>query len=104
MGLWKSLRGAVQIEITGADIGRSLRRLNEVGITLENITVSGNLCISACIARRDYPRLVQILTPFGDEIRETKRIGIYWKFHSLKHRPVLMSKISFSFQRFHSLL
>lgn len=91
MGLWKSLRGAVQIEITGADIGRSLRRLNEVGITLENITVSGNLCISACIARRDYPRLVQILTPFGDEIRETKRIGIYWKLHSLKHRPVLIA-------------
>lgn len=91
MGLWNSLRGAVQIEITGADIGRSLRRLNEVGITLENITVSGNLCISACIARRDYPRLVQILTPFGDEIRETKRIGIYWKLHSLKHRPVLIA-------------
>lgn len=91
MGLWKSLRGAVQIEITGADIGRSLRRLNEAGITLENITVSGNLCISACIARRDYPRVVQILAPFGDEIRETKRIGIYWKFHSLKHRPVLIA-------------
>ncbi len=91
MGLWKSLRGAVQIEITGADIGRSLRRLTEAGITLEKITVSGNLSISACIARRDYPRLVQILTPFGDEIRETKRIGIYWKLHSLKHRPVLMA-------------
>lgn len=91
MGLWKSLRGTVQIEITGADIGRSLRRLNEAGITLEKITASGNLCISACIARRDYPRVVQILTPFGDEIRETKRIGIYWKFHSLKHRPVLMA-------------
>lgn len=91
MGLWKSLRGAVQIEITGADIGRSLRRLNEADITLEKITVCGNLRISACIARKDYPRLVQILTPFGDEIRETKRIGIYWKIHSLQHRPVLMA-------------
>ena len=91
MGLWKSLRGAVQIEITGADIGRSLRRLNEAGITLEKITVCGNLRISACIERKDYPRLVQILTPFGDEIRATKHMGIYWKIHSLQHRPVLMA-------------
>ena len=53
MGLWKSLRGAVQIEITGADISRSLRRLNEAGVILEKITVCGNLRISACIARKD---------------------------------------------------
>lgn len=91
MGLWKSLRGMLQIEITGADISRSLRRLNEAGITLEKIAVRGNLCISACVAKGDYPRLVQLLEPFGDEIRETKRLGIYWRLRSLRHRPVLVA-------------
>lgn len=90
MGLWQSLQGMVQIEITGTDVSRSLRRLSEAGIVLQKTTYSGDLCVLSWVSRKDSRRIAEILVPLGDGVKEKKRTGIYWGLASLLHRPVLV--------------
>ena len=84
------LKALVTVEITGADIPGSLRRLNDAGITLLALVPTGELSVQVTVLRQEYVKCRRILLKRGDSISVKSRRGIYWALRGLLARPVLL--------------
>lgn len=90
MEFWKSAAGAVAVELTSADISRSFRRINELGIPMLHVRQTGDLSAQFEISREDYRAVKTLCEKHGDTLRMQSRQGMYWKMKALLHRPVLI--------------
>lgn len=93
MGLWESLSGTVQVEITSASPKHLLSAANDCGITLYEVVLTGELCIHAVLFRKDYQKLAQLVARRGEKISVLKRSGIYWSLAGLYKRPLLVTAL-----------
>lgn len=94
MGTFRSVAAVVDVELTGADPGRSLRALNEADIRLRNVRKTGDLTCRFLISRRDYTKLCQLTDKLGDRTKIVRRLGVLWTMEKLKKRPVLLAGIA----------
>ena len=93
MGVWRSLEGILQIELTSAAPADMLTVINCNGITLYNISYLSDLTVIGCIRRADYDNLSKILERRGESIKICGKQGFYWQQKKLLRRPVLLCGI-----------
>lgn len=91
MGLFRSIAGMVEAELTAADPGRALMQISQAGIHVFDTRHIDDLTLRFRIRRADYKSLHQILAKRGDSLRITGRWGLYWTVKGLVNRPVLMT-------------
>ena len=94
MGIFRSIAGNIELELTGADPENSLRALNEVGVRLQNVRPVGELSYRFVIGRKDYKRVKQLADRLGNKIVVTAHFGMIWTIGKLKKRPVLLVGIT----------
>ena len=87
--MWRSMTGSVVVRLTSADIGGVLNKLTKVNIPISALRYIDDLTVELDILRGDYRRLCALLEGSGVKLKLIKRKGLYWKFRSLLHRPVL---------------
>ena len=82
--------GLITLEITGADIGRTLHYATDQGLTLLCTVPEGELTVRVTLPRRELSAFLGICEKQGDQFRILGRRGSYWAFYRLFHRPVLL--------------
>ncbi len=90
MGLWQSLGGMAEVELTSAELGAALQAINRRNIPLHRVNQIGDLTARFWISRRDYRKLRNLCEKRGESLKLFHRSGIYWTIKSLLHRPVLL--------------
>ena len=91
MNFWQSIRGTLRLEITSADIHRTLDGLNALGIALFHPEILDMLTARLTVIRSDYPLAAKFCEKQGDTIRICSKQGFYWLTEKAKKRPVLMA-------------
>ncbi len=89
MGIWRSLRGTVYVEMICADLAGVLSEINGAGIVLRNVKYKGDITAGAEIIRRDLAHVAKLIEGRGGKIRICEKKGLYWSLRKLIHRPVL---------------
>lgn len=90
MNISLTLAGLVRIRITSAAVTEILRRINQLGIALYNISVPDELTLEVTIQNRHYKAVSMIVTQRGDQVTVVDKYGTYWKLLALKNRPLLI--------------
>lgn len=90
MNIFDSIDGMVEVELTCADMSRSLNLITSSGIELANIQFQSALTVRVEIKRNALRKLRKICAKQSDVVRVKRRIGIYWDVKSLLRRPVLV--------------
>ncbi len=95
MGIWKSINGIYNVEITAADPARALSEINDLGIILMDVVYVNELSVRAYIFQHQILRLKDYLEKKGDSFQVRNRKGIYWSLIRLQRRPVLLLGLAF---------
>ena len=90
MGLFRSLGGMVRLKVTGSDIPKTIRKLNEAGIPMYEIKEEGNFTVCFFLERRHHLKAEGILNSLGDSVDGFDREGIYYFLKQWLHRPILL--------------
>ena len=90
MGIFKSMAGMVEAELTSADLSGALGAISERGIPLFSLVPQGDLSLRIRLYRKDYKSLRSLCKKRGDTLRLVRRSGIYWTGKQLIKRPVLL--------------
>ncbi|MDD6678585.1 MAG: sporulation protein YqfD [Firmicutes bacterium] len=91
MGLWKSLAGQVRLELTGAQLGDTLARLNDRKIPVYAVRFLDPLTLEMTADLRHYPSIRKLTGSRGDRVRILSRQGVIFSIRSLLFRPVLLA-------------
>ena len=89
MRFWNQLWGMLEIRITGADPGRTLGRINEQGIVLNDIRWEEDLAVCFWCRRKDKTVIGDICRKMGNQIEVLKETGISYLCCYSKKRPIL---------------
>ena len=95
MDFYQSLSGMMKVELTGADIPRTLAQITGSGITLYHVQHMDEVRVRLVIRRRDAGKLQSLAEQRGDCVITLRRFGLYWWGKSLGKRPVLVAGILF---------
>lgn len=90
MDLWRSLNGMVQVEIVSAAPTRLLTELYDNGITLEHVRFPDELTVRFHVSRQNVKAVRRISGKCGAQMKLIAKNGLYWRFRSFAHRPVLI--------------
>lgn len=90
MGVWWSLSGMVEVELTSADPSGALQAVSQAEIPVHQSKPIGELVLRFLIHRQDYRRLSALAEKRGETLRLVHRRGIYWRGKVLFRRPVLL--------------
>ena len=82
--------GMLRLEITGADIPGTIRRIVECGIDLRDTESDGELKSVLTVKHGDFERIKGICEKYGDTIQVIRRMGWYWPLRNLANRPFFM--------------
>lgn len=93
MNLWQSLEGMVSGELTGADPGTSLQRINESGIPLADVEWVDELTVRFRCFRRDRRKTEEICRKRGDELHFREESGLFYLGRNFLKRPVLAAGV-----------
>lgn len=80
----------VTAEMTSANISAAMDYLCQRGIFLRDVWYRDDLTIQFRVSLKSYKRLHPILKKRGDSSRIISREGLFWKFQTMVHRPVLI--------------
>ena len=95
MGVFNSLAGTVQVEITSADVSGLLSALALRGVVIMDISMINELSMHGTIYRKDYGAIKAVAKQRGDKIIVRRKYGTYWKMKSLIRRPLFIAGILF---------
>ena len=90
MGLFRSVSGMVEAEVTSADPGEALRQISDTGMEVYGVQRVSELSVRFRVRRGDYKILVATTKKRGDSLRLLSKRGIYWTVKRLAARPVLL--------------
>ena len=91
MGLWQSLAGKMEVEVTSAHIEGMLAAVTGSGIRIRDAVFADALTVRFGILRREFRSLQKLMEERGESLKILRRQGLYWSFTSLLRRPVLMA-------------
>ena len=87
--MWRSLFGAVLVQITSADTHGMMTRIANEDIHISELRHVDGLTVQFSASRSDYKRICLLLRKSGAKIKVTGRKGVYWRLKGLLDRPVL---------------
>ncbi len=90
MGLFRSLEGVVQVNITSADPEGLLTALQQTGTLLREVSRPDALQLSFQVSRQDLRRIQTLAEKRGEQLKITGKRGLYWAIRQLWKRPVLV--------------
>lgn len=90
MGIWKSLSGMVEAELTSADLSGALSAVNERGVQIFDVRPQGDLAARFWLYRQDYRTVSHLAQRRGERLKVLRRRGLYWAAKGLLRRPVLL--------------
>jgi len=90
MGLWRSTKGALCIEVVSADLSRFLTEATKLGIVLQNVQFLDQLTLTAAIDRAQYKTCWHLTEKRGEVLRVLGKQGLYWHMKGLMFRPALL--------------
>ena len=85
----------IKVEIVSAEIENLLMCAASSGIELMNVIKEKALTVSAYLARKDFIRMEKLCEKQGASLRILEENGLYWKFISVLHRPILVTGMLF---------
>ncbi len=91
MDFWHSLGGMVSICVTSADIAKDINCIQDMQITLYQLTQNEDpLTVTFQIQRNDFRKFKYLAKKRGISWKITNRNGVYWQLKGFIKRPVLM--------------
>lgn len=90
MGIFRSLSGQVQIQIMGADVYGTMRRLVDADIQILEAEMISELTLRFTVPSSDLKKTEEICTQKGDMFRILRRSGARWSVIALQKRPALI--------------
>lgn len=90
MGIFRSIRGMVALEIVSADIPGMLAAVSELNIPVFSVRTKGELAIQIVIYRSDLRAVSALCGKRGEVLRVLSRKGVYWVLRGLLSRPLLL--------------
>lgn len=90
MGVFRSLAGSVQLELTSADVSAALGNINDMGITVWAVQMEGDLTARFTVSRSAVPKIKKLAQRKGERLTIIGRNGLFWTIWSLRCRPVLL--------------
>lgn len=95
MELWERMTGWISLEMTSADPERSLRRLTDAGLRLQQVLRKSELLLVFRIRRTDLAAVSKICSKNGDQLRVLGIHGAYYKIKAWRRHPVLLAAVFF---------
>ena len=90
MDFWKWIAGALNVELTSADICGFLAAVQRAQVELRDLQEAGPFQIRFQIQRQAWQTVARIAQRRGDTLKCKKSIGLYWTINRLRKRPVLV--------------
>lgn len=94
MGLFRSLRGSVTVELVSGDVPRMLQELGTREIPVYAVSYKDALSVRLRIPVDTLPEVLELCRSRGNEVRVWKRHGIYWAARAAGKRPLLWSGLA----------
>ena len=91
MNLWQSLTGMVRVEVTSADIQKTLEELTGQGISIYHLEQTDLLTAEFTISRPDLKTVSAYCENRGNSLRLRGKAGLWWQGEALWKRPVLLA-------------
>ena len=91
MNFWHSMSGMLTVKILSADSNDFLRRLHQAAIEVHRVQFLDELQLQFQIHRKDYNRITAAARKTGAEISVVSKDGIYYRWVSLRQRPILVA-------------
>lgn len=82
--------GCAVLELTGADIARSLRVMNDKKIPINNLRMIDELTVRFEASQKNIKQIEDIANRKGDHVRIISRTGLFWQIRSLRYRLILL--------------
>lgn len=89
MNFWRSLSGAVEVELTSAELPEALAKINALGIGVGFPRWKNELTVTFRIRRTHYRQLKALAEKRGETLVVRRRLGLFWIGRSFLRRPVL---------------
>lgn len=89
MGIFRSVSGMLEVELTSADREEALRQMNSAGVTVYQVVETGPLGLRFFVSRTDLALLRSVTERRGDSLRYSTGKGLYRSGKLLMGRPVL---------------
>jgi len=93
MGIFRSLSGTVQLELTSADVPGALLQINTAGIEIWEVQTVGELTVRFTARRKNLHTLEEMAHRKGERLQIIHRSGTYWHIRNLRMRPVLLTTL-----------
>lgn len=90
MSLWYQMRGTVLFEVISADPMAYLSGVAGEGVELQNVSFADPLTINALVCADDCRICRKVAAKRGERFKIIQKLGVYWHFKRLLHRPVLL--------------
>ena len=90
IGMFKSMSGLMELELTSADPAQTLQNLLGLGIQLFEVHTVSELTVTFRIRRKDYVAIRQYAQKQGISISLLQKSGLYWSFRTAIGRHILM--------------
>ncbi len=85
------MTGMVEVEMTSADLMKSLDEIRDAGIELLALRNVDELSCMYTIRKKDWTVLCEICKKRGNTLRVRKKTGLYWCVRGARNRPVLVA-------------
>ena len=93
MGLWRSAKGMVRIQVISADLSGFLSDAAEMGIVIHDVQFIDLLTLTASVDRESFSACWCLAEKRGETFRLLGQQGLYWHIKRLLFRPVLLTAI-----------
>ena len=90
MGIYNSLTGLLEVEVTSADPEKTLDNFRLANIDVSKVVKYNELAFSVVVSRKQYDKIRVQCQNQGSSCEIRNRIGIYWKLRAFGSRPVLL--------------
>ena len=97
MGIYNSVTGLLEVEVTSADPEKTLDNFRLEDIDVRKVVKYNELMFSVVLPRAQYKNIRKQCENQGSSCEIRKKIGIYWKLRAFASRPVLFFACIFLF-------
>ena len=97
MNIGCSISGILEVELTSAELSRTLEEINRQGIEIRGLHGKNELTCVFFVRRSCYRTLKRLTQKRGETLTIHNRKGIFWLGKSLLRRPFILAGLLFIF-------
>ena len=88
-GIFKSISGMMQLQLTSADPSDTIQNLIKLGIQLYEMNIAEEVNLTFLIRRSDYSAVCKYAQKQGINLSIRSKQGLFWSLYAMLGRPVL---------------